>query len=66
MSGKNIMLSDKKISKGIFCRNKKKIFNIDDRDPDKMLVSKREYEVKQSSFTYFIEYYYNYDIRPHV
>ena len=44
----------------------KKIFNIDDRDPDKMLVSKREYEVKQSSFTYFIEYYYNYDIRSHV
>ena len=41
MSGKNIILNDKKISKSNFYKNKK-LFKIDDINVSKILVSKRK------------------------
>ena len=41
MSGKNIILDDKKINKSNFHR-KKKLFNIHDIDVNQILVSKKE------------------------
>ena len=41
MNAKNINFDDKKISKSNFHRNKE-LFNIDDIDANKILVSKRE------------------------
>ena len=41
MSGKNINFHDKKILKKEFCKNKK-VFQIDDIDVNKLLVSKKE------------------------
>ena len=41
MSGKNIILDDKKISKSSFYKNKKP-FNIYDTDVDKILISKKK------------------------
>ena len=41
MSGKNISFDNKKIKKSDFCKNKK-IFQIDDIDVNKILVSKKE------------------------
>ena len=41
MSGKSINFDDKKISKSNFYRNKK-LFNIDDIDVNKILISKTE------------------------
>ena len=55
MSGKNISLDDKKINKSNFYRNKK-LFNIDDIDVNKILVSKKETDGKKGSFKYFIGY----------
>ena len=41
MNGKNINFDDKNINKSNFCKNKK-LFNIDDIDFKKILVSKKE------------------------
>ena len=42
MSGKSINFDDKKIEKIDFYKKTKKIFNIDDTDVNKILVSKKE------------------------
>ena len=62
MSGKNINFDDRKINKSNFYRNKK-LFNIDDIDANKILISKKEPYGKKSSFKYFIGYSDNDDIR---
>ena len=55
----------KKIKKVTFTETKtKKIFNIDDNDVNKILVSKKETYVKNNSFIYFIGSNDNDDIRP--
>ena len=56
---------NKKIKKSDFYNNKnKKIFNIDDIDVNKILVSKKEQYGKYNSFKYFIGYNDNDVIRP--
>ena len=42
MDGKNINFNNKKIKKSDFYNKNKKIFNIDDVDVNKILVSKKE------------------------
>ena len=42
MNGKSINFNDKKIKKSDFYNKNKKIFNIDDIDVNKILVSKKE------------------------
>ena len=42
MNGKNINFDDKEIKKNDFYKKNKKIFNIDDIDVSKILVSKKE------------------------
>ena len=65
MSGNSINLDCKKIKKSDFYNNKnKKIFNIDDIDVNKILVSKKEQYGKYNSFKYFIGYNDNDVIRP--
>ena len=64
MSGNRINFDDKKIKKSDFYNKNKKIFNIDDIDVDKILVSKKEQYGKYNSFRYFIGYSYNDVIRP--
>ena len=66
MSGKSINFDNKKIKKSYFYNNKsKKIFNIDDIDVNKILVSKKEpYDGKNNSFIYFTGYNDNDVIRP--
>ena len=54
MNGKNINFDDKKIKKVTFTKKNKKIFNIDDIDVNKILVSKKETYGKYNS--YFIGY----------
>ena len=63
MSGKSIKFDNKKIEKSDFYKNKK-IFNIDDIDVNKILVSKKETYGKYNSFKYFIGYNDNDVIRP--
>ena len=63
MSGKSIKFDNKKIEKSDFYKNKK-IFNIDDIDVNKILVSKKEQYDKYNSFKYFIGYNDNDVIRP--
>ena len=63
MSGKSINFNDKKTEKRDFCKNKK-IFNIDDIDVNKILVSKKEPYGTKNSFKYFIGYNDNDVIRP--
>ena len=41
MNGNNIIFNDKKINKNSFYRNKK-LYNIDDIDVNKILISKKE------------------------
>ena len=54
-----------KISKkGDFCLKNKKIFNIDDIDVNKILVSKKEQYGKHNSFKYFFGYNDDNIIRP--
>ena len=62
MSEKNIIFNDKKISKSNFYRNKK-LFNIDDIDVNKILISKKEPYGKKILFKYVIGYNDD-DIRP--
>ena len=63
MNTKNINVEDKKIEKTEFYKNKK-IFNIDDIDVNKMLVSKKEPYGKNNSLIYFIRCNDNDIIRP--
>ena len=63
MSGESINFDEKKIEKSDFYKNKK-IFNIDDIDVNKILVSKKEQYGKYNSFKYFIGYNDNDVIRP--
>ena len=63
MSGNSITFNNKKIKKSDFYKNKK-IFNIDNIDVDKILVSIKETYGKYNSFKYFIRYNDNDVIRP--
>ena len=65
MSPNSINFDDKKVKKSDFYNNKnKKIFNIDDINVNKILVSKKEQYDKYKSFKYFIVYNDNDVIRP--
>ena len=64
MNGKNINFDNKNIKKSDFCNKSKKIFNIDDIDVNKILVSKIETYGKYNLFKYFIGYNDNDVIRP--
>ena len=63
MNKNNINFNDRKTKKTEFYKNKK-IFNIDDIDVNKILVSKKEQYGKYNSFKYFIGYNDNDVIRP--
>ena len=63
MSGKTINFGDKKIKKSVFYK-KKKLFNIDDIDANKTLVSKKEPYGTNKSTRCFIGYSDNDVIRP--
>ena len=56
MNGKSIDFSNKNVEKSDFYNKNKKIFNIDDIDVNKILVSKKEPYGKNNSFIYFIGY----------
>ena len=62
MNGKNINLTTKK--KKVFYSKNENIFNINDIDINKILVSKTEQYGKYNSFKYFIGYNDNDVIRP--
>ena len=64
MSGNSINFDDKKIKKSDFYNKNKKIFNINDIDVNKILVSKKEKYGKYNSFKYFIGYNENDVIKP--
>ena len=64
MNGKSINFDNKNIKKSDFYNKNKKIFNIDDIDVNKILVSKKEQYDKYNSFKYFIGYNDNDVIRP--
>ena len=64
MNGKSINFDNKNIKKSDFYNKNKKIFNIDDIDVNKILVSKKETYGKYNSFKYFIGYNDNGVIRP--
>ena len=64
MNGKNINFDNKNIKKSDFYNKNKKIFNIDDIDVNKILVSKKEPYGKNNSLIYFIGYNDNDVIRP--
>ena len=55
MNGKNINFDNKNIKKSNFYNKNKKIFNIDDIDVNKILVSKKEQYGKYNLFKYFID-----------
>ena len=63
MSRSSINFNNEKIKKYEFCKNKK-VFNIDNIDVNKILVSKKETYGKYNSFKYFIGYSDNGVIRP--
>ena len=65
MSGNSINFDDKKKNKkSDFYNKSKKIFNINDIDVNKILVSKKEKYGKCNSFKYFIGYNDNDVIKP--
>ena len=64
MNGRNINFDNKKNQKSDFYNKNKKIFNIDDIDVNKILVSKKEQYGKHNSFKYFIRYNDSNAIRP--
>ena len=64
MSGNSINFDNKKIKKGDFYKKNKIIFNIDDIDVNKILVSKKEQYGKYNSFKYFTGYNNNDVITP--
>ena len=55
MNKNNINFNKNKIKKSNFCKNKK-IFDINDIDVNKILVSKKEKYGKRNSFKHFIGY----------
>ena len=57
-------MTTKKSRKVTFTKKNKKIFNIDDINVNKILVSKKEQYGKYDSFKYFIGYNDNGVIRP--
>ena len=63
MNGKSINLDIKNIKKATFTIKTKKIFNTDDINVNKILVSKKEQYGKFNSFKYFIGYNDNGAIR---
>ena len=63
MNGKSINFNNKNIKKSDFYNKNIKIFNTDDTDVNKILVSKKEQYGKYNSFKYFIGYNDNV-IRP--
>ena len=63
MSGKNINFEDKKFKKSDFYENKK-VFQIDNTDVHKILVSKKESYGIKNSYKYLIGYNDNHIIRP--
>ena len=64
MDRKSRKFDNKNIKKSDFCNKNKKVFNIDDIDVNKILVSKKEQYGEYSSFKYFIGYNDNNIIRP--
>ena len=64
MNRKNINFNNKKIKNSDFYNKNKKIFNINDIDVNKLLISKKEQYDKYNSFKYFIGYNDNDVIRP--
>ena len=64
MNGKSINFDNKNIKKSDFYNKNKKIFNIDDIDVNKILVSKKEQYGKYNSSKHFIGYNDNGVIRP--
>ena len=64
MNGKSINFDNKNIKKNNFYNGNKKLFNIDDIDVTKILVSKKEQYEKHNSFKYFFGYNDNNVIRP--
>ena len=64
MNRKSINFDNKNIKKSDFYNKNKKIFNIDDIDVNKILVSKKEQYGKYNSFKYFIGYNDNDVIKP--
>ena len=64
MKGNSINFDNKNIEKSDFYNKNKKIFNIDDIDVNKILVSKKEQYGKYNSFKYFIGYNDNNVIKP--
>ena len=64
MNGKNINFDNKNIKKSDFYNKNKKIFNIDDIDVNKILISKKETYGEYNSFKYFIGYNDNDVIKP--
>ena len=63
MSGKSINLDDKKTNKSNFYKNKK-LFNLNDIDFNKILVSKKESYSTKNSLKYFIGYNDDDVLRP--
>ena len=63
MSGKSINVDDKKINKSSFYKNKK-LFNLNDIDVNKIIVSKKESYGTKNSLKYFIGYNDDDVIRP--
>ena len=63
MGGKSIDFDDKKINKSNFYKNKK-LFNLNDIDANKILVSKKESYGTKNSLKYFIGYNDDDVIRP--
>ena len=63
MSGKSINFDDKKINKSNFYKNKK-LFDLNDIDVNKILVSKKESYGTKNSLKYFIGYNDSDVIRP--
>ena len=64
MNENSINFNNKNIKKSDFYNRNKKIFNIDDIDVNKILVSKKEPYGKNNSLIYFIGYNDNDVIRP--
>ena len=64
MSGKNRNFDNKKIKTKTEINKNKKLFQIEDVDVNKILISKKEPYGVKNSFKYFIGYKKNYVIRP--
>ena len=64
MNGNSIKFDNKKIKKSHFNNKNKEIFNINNIDVNKILVSKKGKHGKYNSFKYFIEYNDNDVIKP--